>query len=83
MTEPKPFTDEDLNYWKQWIADPNCGDHGLSVRQANNLLARLEAAEKVIKTFDCAYKFVDTDICKCEEMHNEALEAWRKTVGKK
>jgi hypothetical protein len=46
------------------------------------LIARVEAAEKLIRTFDCAYKFVNTDISKCGEMHDEALEAWRKAAGK-
>ena len=61
MTDTK-FTDDDLKLWKEKK------EYGYEKLQA--LLARLEAAEKVV---ECA---VD-----CYQMESKVVEAWRKSKG--
>lgn len=75
------FSDKDLEQWRRWItAAPEDRDHGLSIRQAQALLSRLDAAERVCKnlegmTIECNHKPFGWDGV------DLAFKAWRRECG--
>lgn len=84
MSEPKPFTDEDLKLLKEHLADPYFETDDFYNERLQALLARLEAAEGVCRC-------VASDPCRLDHAGNCQthfisspcqVEAWRKAAGK-
>lgn len=73
------FTDEDLKRLKERFPEPKGNNHILSEYLAANkirdLIARLEAAELVVRYF---YSHMDCSA----PIEKEALDAWKRAAGK-
>lgn len=81
------FTDDDLKWFNEWIID--CYESNkfyCRTHEIEALLARLEAAEKVIRSvpdiawFKRVFPLDQTDAVLCEQFL-EDLKAWRKACG--